>query len=64
MTLKDKMLAQRPHCAVCDAPIPFGVSGWFCSSACDDADMARRVGLVRLAYAITTAAREARKVTA
>lgn len=58
--LRDKMLAQRPHCAVCDAPIPFGVSGWFCSARCDDADMARRVGLVRLCYAITAAARAQR----
>ena len=58
--LRDRMLEKRPRCAVCDKPIPFGVSGWFCSPACDDDDMARRVGLVRLCYAITAAARAAR----
>jgi hypothetical protein len=62
--LHEKLIAQRPRCAVCDSPIPFGKSGWFCSTACDDADMARRVGLVRLCYAITDAARTARKATA
>jgi hypothetical protein len=33
--------------------------GWFCSRACDDEEMARRVGLTRVLYAIRDAARAA-----
>ena len=62
MKLRAALNNARPRCAGCDAPIPFARSGWFCSDACDGEDMARRVGLVRVAYAITDAARAARKV--
>jgi hypothetical protein len=38
--------------------------GWFCSVECDDEEMARRVGLTRLLYAIRDAARAARSTIA
>lgn len=40
---------KQVNCAVCDQPIPYGVTGWFCSARCDDAELTRRKEIAKLA---------------